>query len=534
MTYYVDSIEPFGLPVRRTVSLEEGQEISLWALQLSPDGGRGLRRTVFRGAEDNPPAGAQVVFWARATQDGLTVTDTGRGVHTELIRPDHRSQVVAGMRLPQAANLELTLPDESRVQLTVALRRQLAQGADVGIAGGGTKRSRVVYGADNVWWLITDTKGIVVTLGINAWDAVRDRMMSMGVDSRVLSFVGGIVLATVGGALASYWQYQRAEEATERAEGSETALARAEAAQKAALATEMACLSQRKDLVGKLGQIEAQHALAAEMALSFGLSNKVAVELGGDLLGSERLLEADGLLRPGLISAVVAKMGESQGDPAACLAQNAALSNDLPSFLLLYHPDPELSCPLDYSIVESNVDRRGRWGLSERIAREFGKVGNENTGTTAETLDDLLGDPRMEDRWSAFTLAIAYRDLTERLLRGGPGDRASMLPSQAQLWSLAVFDAYNNMPSTPGGTLDAPMDQCLSRVLSDLADGGSPAAPGEALLPDIVAVALGDAEVSASPTPGCPWPRDALANGANNALRAVGRLAAYQLETTQE
>ncbi|MCA9566787.1 MAG: hypothetical protein KC656_03055, partial [Myxococcales bacterium] len=386
MSFYLDAIEPHARPARRTVTLHEGDTVCLWALAFG-DGGRGLRRTVFRGPDEGPPRDAALVAWLKADEHGLTATRTGRAVQAELLRSDHRSRLVEGMRLPSNAALELTLPDSSRVDVTLSLRRQIASGADATVGGGGTRKSRVVYNTNNIWWMITDGKGLMVTFGVNLWDRTRDRLMALGIDSRVLSFMSGLLLSAAAGGYMSYTQYQRAEEESARADQTASALDRAEAAQQASLATELACLDQRKDLVAQLGQVEARRGLAAEMALGLALSNKIAVELGGDRLAEPRLLQADGLLNPGLVKAVVNGLADPQGEPDACQAQAAALSTDLPPYLLLYHPDPALTCPIDYAVVDGGVDRAGRFGLSERVAREFRRSGDASTGAEPGTLE---------------------------------------------------------------------------------------------------------------------------------------------------
>ena len=523
------AIESHARPRQQTLALQESEETVLWALPLNTDSSKGLRRTVFRPPDRSPPQGATRILRLRADEHGLIVVSTNPRVQIELQRIDHRSRLVSGMRLPVHASLELSLADSSRIDVTLSIQRSARAGGEITVGGGGSRKSRVVYSADNIWWIITDSKGLIVTFGINLWDKARDRLMALGIDSRVLSFMSGIILSAGAGIYLSATQYQRAESEAERAQTAETALNRANAAQEASLATEMACLEQRKTLVEELGKQDAQHRLAAEMALGFALANKAAVEIGGGKMGEPRLLEADQLLNASVIDAVVNAMQDSPGEPEACQAQHAALSNDLPPYLLLYHPDPELVCPLDYAVVDGGVDRRGRFGLSDRVAREFGHAGNTNTGTTTETLDELLGDPRMEDRWSAFTTATAYRSTLSILLKGARTDRPPALPSQAHLWALALFDAYNHMPSTPQGALDSELSVCLTRLLNQRVEHAGPAAPGDPVLPDIIGVARGDIEFPAIPTPGCPWPSDSVTTGAQNALRTAGRLAALNL-----
>ncbi|MCA9570216.1 MAG: hypothetical protein KC656_20375 [Myxococcales bacterium] len=99
---------------------------------------------------------------------------------------------------------------------------------------------------------------------------------------------------------------------------------------------------------------------------------------------------------------------------------------------------------------------------------------------------------------------------------------------------LALLDAYNRMPTTPDGALDAPLEVCLKRLLTHRVDTAPPAAPGDPVLPDIVAVAVGDETFAAPPTPGCPWPQGVVTTGAKSALGTVSRLAALQLQEKKE
>jgi hypothetical protein len=226
-------------------------------------------------------------------------------------------------------------------------------------------------------------------------------------------------------------------------------------------------------------------------------------------------------------------MGDFQGDPEPCLDQEAALGKDLPRYLLLWHPDPHHTCPADYESGEGGVRTVGRFGLSDRVAREFGAEGDRGTGGGTDALQVLLGDPRREDRWAAFTVAHAYRRAVEVLLRTEASDRLPTLQSQSHVWGLALLDAYNRMPSPAGGVLDSTLATCVDGLLREQAQRATPAVAGEPLRPDLVAVAEGEIRVSPTPTPGCPWPADAIRTGADAALRAVARLASVAEPPTE-
>lgn len=525
MSLLLECIEPQSRPARRHLAVSPGDEVVIYAIPLPPNAPHALRRSVMRRASDPPPPDAVRVVGLRVETTALLVTDVGRKVVVDMLRGELRSQVVAGIRIPNTAIYEITLPDRGRLNVSFVMHAEVERGASVGVSGSGSRTSRVRYGTDNIWWLITDSKGILVTVGIDAWDRFRDRLIGMGIDGRVLVFLGGMIL-TAGG---TWYAYSVTSEANERADDAENALEMAQAAQAASLATELACLEQRKGLVETLGDENEQRRLAAEMALTLPLASTASIEIGGPRMANADVLALDELYRPNLVQAVVSRMEQAEGDPVPCLQQKPALGKDLPTYLLTWHPDPGLTCPLDYVTEEAGVRRMGRWGLSNRVAREFGTAGTSNTGTTPETLDELLGDPRREDRWSAFTMAMGYRGVLDAILRTRRTARPPTLPSQSHLWALALLDAYNRMPSIASGALDMSAAACVENLLAHRLDAASPAVPGEPLLPDIASVAGGDVKLVATPAPGCPWPRDAMVVSTDAALRAAARLADTEL-----
>jgi hypothetical protein len=525
MSLLLECVEPHARPARRSLLVEVGDDLCVYALDLPRRGGRGLRRTVLRLADVNPPANATLVVSLRVDAAGLTVVDVGPSVWLELLRSDRRSQAIAGLRLPLHAQLDATLSDQSRIGFALVLDKRAERGSTIGIAGSGTRASRIRHASQNIWWLLEDAPDLIAQAAKIVWDGVRDRLAKMGITHEMFSFFGGLLIA---GGLAGYvaWtQYQAATEAEERATEAQSALELAKAAQAASLATELSCLEQRKALVAELGDKQKQRETAAEEALALPLSNTVAVQLGGSRMSAEPLLALDALHRPNLIAAVAGMLGQTSGDPAPCLVHEAALGTDLPRYLLLWQTDEALTCPTDYASEEGGVRRVGRWGLSDRLATEFGGAGNLGTGTDPGTLEKLLDDPRHEDRWSAFTAALAFRSVSETLLRHDLAGRPPTLPSQAQVWALALLDAYDRVPSPASGALDATAAECVGKLLDQRLAEAPPARPGEPLLPDLAAVAAGDEVIPVTPTPGCPWPADAVRIGAKSALRTVARLA---------
>jgi hypothetical protein len=519
--FFVECTEPAARPMRRILEVAEGAEFAVYVAPGAP----GLRRTVLRGADDHPPAGARFVCSLRVDAGVLSVVDTSASVTLELLRSGARSRVVGGVRVPAGAPLELVLPDDERVAWSIGVRRTFDRGAAAGVSGSGTRRSRVRYGTDNPWWILLDGPDLLIGLTKKAWDQGRDRLAKLGFDGRVATMVAGFVLSGVLFGWVAFSQWSAAGAATEWADGAESALARAEAAQAAALQTELACLAQREELVASLGEVEQARRVAAERALQLTASRTAALQGGGAAIAAPEAVAIDQLRVTPLVDAVVARLGQAEGDPAPCLAQEAALGKDLPRYLLTWHPDAPRTCPADYRSGDGGIAKAGRFGLSDRVARDFGPAGDFGTGGGTDALVDLLGDPRHEDRWSAFSAASGLR-ATVRTLLGARGlTRPAVAASEAHLWSLALLDAYNRMPSPAEGVLDEDLPTCVEALLLELAARPSPPVPGEPVLPDLVSVADGRFRVVPTPTPGCPWPADAVQLGADAALRAAARLA---------
>jgi len=516
----VEVIEPGGRPIRRVHDVRKGDAVSLYVLPLRPDAPPDLRRTVLRHGDDLPPAGAQLVMVLRVETTGLVVEDTGPGVTVELLRADFRSQVVAGIRLPLHARFELLLADHGRLQCALRLQEEMVHGAAVGVAGSGTRVSRVRFAADNVWWLITDSKGIILTFFIDIWNKLQDRLMKLGIDGRVISFVIGLVVA----AAIAFWQYSRAQEATERADEAEDQLALAQAAQAASLQAQAECFAARQSLVEQLADEAAAKGLSAERALSASLSVEQAIAVGGTRYADDDVAAWDDRLRPRLVTALRPLLG-GKADSTACLRQKSALGRDLPVWLLTWHPDPAGVCVEDYRMEEGTVDTVGPFGLSRRIARAFGDGGADATAVTDETLSGLVGDPRRDARWSAFTLARAYREAFEALVDGMPTDRPITAPSQAQLWTLGLLHAYNQLPSPADGALDQPLAVCIERLVDERLTQEGSALAGQPVMPDLVALVSGEATLEVTPTGGCQWTTEGVLAGLDGALRAVARLA---------
>ncbi len=513
-------LEPGGRPVRREFAVADGGRVTLYVLPLHPDAPAGLRRTVLRREGMLPPAGARRVMDLKVESTGLLVEQVGERMTVELLRSEFRSQVVAGIRLPLHARLELLLPDHARVACAVVLASEMARGASMGVAGSGTRVSRVQYAADNVWWLITDSKGLFVTFFIDVWDKSRDRLMKLGIDGRALAFLTGLILSSA----IAYWQYSRANEATARADDADEALVLAQAAQAASLQAQATCLAERQALVTELQDKAASAALAIERALSSPLSIEQSIVVGGASYAAEPVVAWDDRLRPRLIPAVQPHLG-TKGDSTACLTRRDALGRDLPAWLLSWSPDPAGVCQSSYRRELGTVELVGPFGLSKRLARDFGDGGYDASGMAPEAMEDVLGEARQDLRWSAFTLAAAMRTAFEQIVDAPIPDRVIVAPSQAQLWALALVHAFNLLPSPAEGALDQPLDVCIGRLLDERLAGEGTALAGQPVLPDAVALLAGEATLTVTPTGGCGWTDETILQGLEAALQAVARLA---------
>lgn len=516
----VACLETGRRPARVALALREGERFVL--LVLDPSEAPELRRTALRRPEDGAPPGAEAVaelsLRAGAVPGGL-------GFVVERLAPrwplEHRQaggrrRLVAGDGLPPGVSLELGLEGLGRVELRLLLEDAGQGSARRSLGGSGTHRSQVAA-ADAGWaWLVPSIWSVLADkrqwLLNNLW-ALGARL---GLNRRTIGLVTAAVLLAIlnGGLLWS--QARKVDAAREEADGARQARADAEAAAQAALAGELACLDERQELARALASETEARQLAVEAAVGFGSARAVALELGGAPMGAEELLGRDAMARTGLLDHVGALVGTPEaaaGDrPARCLAHADVLGSDLPRYALLWHPSPDHSCPDDYFAILDGRRVAGRWGLSERVLREHG-------GAPSATAVDL----RREDRHAARTLATALRTTQVALLDRGR-DRPAVLPGQAQLWSLALFAAYDSLPTLGEASLDGDLPTCVEGLLDGLAALEAAPGPGEPLLPDIVAVAAGEARVPTPATAACPWPPQAVAEGARSALLAVARL----------
>lgn len=526
MAQRIHCFEPLGRPSRASLSLEPGERVAVHVLNDRRDeSAAGLRVTVLRRAGEASPPGASLLLEAeiRPGRGGepplLRARRLNPRVDIELQRPDVRSRLALNQEWRSGTRMEATLPDLSTVSLTLEVASEAVSGPR-STSAGRIRKDLAAAGAGSLLWMIpsaaaalADPKARVVT-----W--LRQRLARLGISPALISPMLAVLVLGAGLGTVAFLQARGRQDAEARAEAADAARASAEAARDAALVAEGSCMAGRRALASALDDQQARAALQAEAVLSASLARAVAVEQGGPRMGSEAALAFDAVAAPRAVAEIVLTMAALRDPPTGadrCLGLAEILGQDLPPYLLLWHPDPELVCAADYRVVAGGVDRAGPFGLSTRAAAAF--------GSGAEGADV---DLRANDRWSAHALATGVRAVEAALLGADTGPRPPVLPGQAQLWSLALWDAYNRMPSSPEGVLDAPLAQCVAALVAEVAEARGPAAPGEPVLPDLVDVSRGDAP-TISPTAGCPWPADALSTGASAALRAVAHLGNAQL-----
>ena len=545
MAHIVQCIEPDSLPIQIQLELQDGEMFTVFLLSDASTSPGGLRSTILVKADTDPPPEAAMIFevaiYDPGTGDPVTmrVRRLGSSLNTDLVRPHVRSRVTPGTEVRSGSRLEVVLPDLRRVSFTLQLEAEIHQGASSSIGGGAVRHKQAVAGGDTAYYLYNTVRSILtVNIQFLIGRAIA-ALTKLGIPPWILPLAVTGLLVVGGLAYYAYRQNQVASAAEAEAETANAALDESEAAAAAALENEMACLAQRQALAQRLNDIKEQMKAEVEIALATSFTYGVALGEGGARMGEDDVVEYDKQLQESVVNRVVDIMSEFSGAPSqaeSCLSHEGVLIPDLPTYTLLWHPDPDLVCPIEYAAVDNGIDRAGRWGLSIRVKRQFG--GDEFQADLAAAIDDLTdpsqSDPRMADRWSAATHAIGMRDIQQALLASDAGNRVPVAPSQAHLWTLALWDAYNQMPSPADGVLDSPVNICITELMDQVLRSAAPAEPGAPLLPNIVSVASAEKKILITPTPGCPWPDKAIEQGANAALLAVAHTANYNSQGGSE
>jgi multidrug efflux pump subunit AcrA (membrane-fusion protein) len=524
-------IEPEVQPSRVEVSVAPGEAVRLYALGPKM-AWAGLRSTVVRIGEHLPPPDSIFIGSVHIREDHngqprVHLDSVGAlvEVHHEL---DHGR---TGTRPPEVLEpdgwLTVSLPDLRTVRLALRLVFETVQGADATVGGSGTRRSRVVRGDSGIAWLVPTVWTIYTDHQQYLLGNLRALGKRLGLGPRSIQ---GIFIFAGFAAASGYtiWNQRGARvDAETAAESAHADATRANDAMQAALRAEQVCLTERRDIAEELGQQDAARKILADRALTLALAESIARDLGGARFSTPELVARSEPIAANLSEAVSMRMAAIDINPdkvKPCLSAAEKWSDDLPVYALLWHPDPEQMCPSTYVGFENNVTMVGRWGLSTRVAEQHGASLPTDTPLQASVVD-LDRDPRHNDRWSVATLAGGLRATQDTVLTTGDARRATVWPQEAQLWSLAFFDATNRLARVAEGALDEKHQVCIDAAVRALGEQRGVLVPGEPLLPSIVDVADGGVELSLSATPGCPWPDGVLQDSADAALIAVARWA---------
>ena len=524
MAITIHCYEPQSSPRALSLVLDTPQPFAVYSLQdnISEDT-RDLRSTILRKARENPPPNSTLLMELdiRASRPGelptMKVLRVGGTVTIELVRADSRGRVADGNDLKSGTRYEATLRDLRTVVFNIELETD-ATSSKGSVASARPTGSKAVTGMGSLLWVVpnvaetlTEPRGKIVAF----FAGLAKRLgISRSAISAMLLMSPFIIVSILG----IYYFFGERSGFTAEIEQLKEDNTNLSAANSAAIAAETECRTERKKLTRKLDDIEEARKLQAEIAIAVPMAHAVAIEIGGARMGDEAAMEFDVPARKAVHKLVTARMGQFREAPnlaETCRSNENALQQDLPPYTLLWHPSSDYLCPDGFSAVLDGVDLAGPWGLSKRVAKEFGG------------LFDGDADPRMSDRWSAATLTTGVREIMKSVLTADTGERPPVAPGQAHLWSLALFDAYNRMPSPAEGAMDRPAVQCVSEALRELGARFTPAEPGQPVLPPLALVASGE-ELRVTPTAGCPWPSDAFNKGAASAVRAATMQALVQ------
>jgi hypothetical protein len=528
-------IEPGGKPLAASLEIEPGGTFAVYVMEDLDPSQASLRSTILRRGNENAPSGAALLFEATligaGERVGLRTVLVNSQVNVEMIRPDVRSRVTSNIEIPSPSRFEINFGDLRTIGFTLEVLGDAARGGKAMVGGGGTRRSNKLEVGGSAAYMVP---GIVATLRVPQTKVLQwltQAAKKLGLSPWMIGSLVGFLFILGGAIWLAATSYIRNKGLEDSMVQMEIDIATAAASRDAALQAEESCLRERADLVQALGDVQKERELLAENALQFSFTRIVATEVGGSRHAGDDPVAFD--MTDDVKGKVVAVMGSIRGEAKAakfCLAQEEYLGNDLPRYTLLWHPDPKVVCPPEYAVVNGGIAQIGRWALSDRVARQYG-VAEEVVvqEQVTDNISDLTSDPRMKERWSAHAYSSALRAIQEGMLTAPTGDRPTVAPGQAHLWTLAIFDQYNTMPSSVGGAMDVEADQCAQTLVMQTLGESGPAEPGQPVLPDLVKVANGDIVVEPTPTAGCPWPAQrSFQDSAQSAVRAVAHMATVE------
>ena len=535
MKILVECIEPDSLPLKQAIEVQQLERFRLFVLNDVRQA-TGLRATALLKADVAPPPEASLVMELDVYDPGagdpfvFRVKRMGSRIFSDLVRPNVRSRLAEGHEIPGGSRLEMMTQDTRRIAVTLQLESDIMRRSNA--VGGGSLRHKPAADSSAGWFLYNSVASLMVLNGQIIRDKIILWMRKLGIHPAILlTFASlGVVVLMFGG--LAYNRHVAAEQAEERAEALEEAQNRAAEAASNAVSAERACLAQQELMAARLGEIEKVKSLRAQKALNFTFTQGIAVDNGGSRMVNEQSQPFDEQYQETVLKEVVTLMDQVIADPASmeyCLEHEKVLGLDLPKYFLTWHPDPKLVCPPNYSAIEGGINRAGPWGLSERVAGEFGDQNSASVEVAPEGEEASGGGAlRMYPRWSATTLAIGLREVQFALLTADTRPRPPAAPGQAHLWILALWDAYNRVPSPANGVMDKPVGYCVSQMISEILSVEETPIPGMPVLPDISVVAAGEKSLVVPPTSGCPWPEGVFQKGAEAALKAAANYAVYQ------
>jgi len=538
-TATVQCVEASALPQVQQLAVESGRTFGVFALvdHVAPH----LRVTVLRAADELPPEGAHLVLLARMPEtQGVAagrrqifqVERVGSQVEVEQTRTGGRSQVNVGTEIESGAPLDMALPLGRRVSFQLRLERATEGDARQSVAGSGTKKTQVLTADKGLLWAVPG--GWTVYTDLQQWTMGNLRALGkkLGISTRNVARLTVLAFFLLAAGTAFYLQYQATQGAEDAQTAAEDELSRSQAATQASIQSARACLDEREDLAALLRDEQVSRELYAEGALDWPAAVASAATLGGARLADAELLEQDTTLRPAHRAIIAMRSGALESLPSdadTCLQHADLLGDSLPRYALLWHPDLRLSCPERHAAVIDQVLVAGRWGLSERVAREFGHT-SESGQLPSDTLlqADPLAAPRMSDRWSTYTFTAGLAQVQRTMLDPRRAGRPPVYPSQSGLWSLAIWRVVELLPPALTAELSTTTDECITELMSQVGEQTDDRPPGEPVLPDIADVADGSLVLTLRPTGGCLWKPDALMTGVEAAIQAAAVLAAVE------
>ena len=532
----VELIEPGRSPEMEVLEVPPGREFQLiWSDAAPP-----LRRLLLRGGERQlQAAGERPFLWLRAPDRagaGFLVLQVDRDIVGE-----PRIEAPGGLVVPVeqdarlSARAELLLDPPGQAPIRVELRILDKRAPDVDSFKGGTGGfGEGGSGATpETNWKVPGFFDSVVKPAMNRFNALTERVLQKvrrGPSGalRYILFLG-LLLGSMGFAFYQNRQAKqaRADQAVAEAaadQASDAATASAEDA--GTCRSELAALQRmmldpdqaRRTLIGQtLDRTLARAAVLAEVPES---------------PERDAALRRDELDRSQLVAVVEAAMAdldldsEERGWLSTRLENAAALGDDLPDHMVLWHPRPDKrEDPHMTEWSSGGSSLRGPWGLGERALRLVGDY--EGDVETDPRKPEAAQDPRNQADWSLETLRKGLVSLRGVLLGRSTRGRLAVAPEQVHLWSLALWFAWNELP--PAGP-EGGLSPCVGTLL-DGAAGGEAAEPGKPILPSIEdVVGEGGWPLRLKRSAACPWRDDDLVTGARLALQTVAETSQVRLD----